>query len=113
MAGHCWSSPNRSRSRAGKERFGGVGIEIDLDIERMKTVLIGMPVYLVACIRCILRVRSSYLRVLVPEVVAIGDGSAQEDTMCETWVPCDAGHHYMSSSKVDGYIYRTAGRENI
>jgi hypothetical protein len=80
----------------------------------MKTVLIGMPVYLVVNIRCILRVRSSYLRVLVPEVVvAIGDGSVQEDTMCETWAPYDAGHRYMSSLKVDGYIYRTADRENI
>lgn len=110
MAGYCYS-PNRSKSRAGRERIGVVGIEIGVDIERTKTVLIEMPLYLVVYIRYILRVRSSYLRVEV--VVAIGDGSAQEDTMCEIWVPYDARHRYMNSSKVDGYIYRTAGRGNI
>lgn len=76
-------------------------------------VLIGTLVHLVVHNRCILRVRSSYLRGLLPEVVAIGDGSAQEDIACEIWVPCDAEYHYMSSSKANGCIYRTAGRGSI
>lgn len=69
-------------------------------------VLIGTPVYN----RC---VRSSYLRELAPEVVAIGDGSAQEDTACETWVPCDAEYHYMNNLIADNCIYRTGGRGSI
>lgn len=76
-------------------------------------VLIGTLVHLVVHNRCILRVRSSYLRELVPEVVAIGDDWAQEDTAYETWVPCDAEYHYTSSSKANSCIYRTAGRGSI